>query len=51
MYRVTSLEITLRRREQLREAEYRRWTATVRRTDRRSNRIARAFGLATPRTR
>ena len=45
MYRATSLEVTLRRQEQLREAEYRRWTATIRRTDRRSSRIARALGL------
>jgi hypothetical protein len=45
MYRATSLEVNLRRQELLRDAEYRRWATTVRRTDRRSSRIARALGL------
>jgi hypothetical protein len=37
--------VTLRQQEQLREAAYRRWAATARRTDRSSSRIARALGL------
>jgi hypothetical protein len=45
VYHATALEVTLRRQEQLRDAEYRRWAATVRRPDRRSSRIARALGL------
>jgi hypothetical protein len=45
VYRPSTLEVTLRRQEQLRDAEQRRWAATVRRTDRRSNRITRALGL------
>ena len=45
MYRPTTLEITLRRQEQLRDAEHRRWAATVRNTDRRSIRIMRTLGL------
>ena len=45
MYRTTSLEVTLRRQEQLREAEYRRWATTVRRTGS-GSRIARVLGLS-----
>lgn len=45
MYRMTTLEVNLRRQEQLREAEYRRWAATVRRPGQSGSRIARALGL------
>jgi hypothetical protein len=44
VFRHSTLEVTLRHQEQLRDAEQRRWAATVRRTDR-SNRITRALGL------
>jgi hypothetical protein len=45
MYRATALEVTLRRQEQLREAEARRRAESIRRTDRRRSRIARVLGL------
>jgi hypothetical protein len=45
MFRTSQLEVTLRHQEQLRDAEQRRWAATVRRTDDRSTRITRALGL------
>ncbi len=44
MFRTTSLEVNLRRQEQLREAEYRRWADQVRRQDRRPSTIERALG-------
>jgi len=44
MFRTSSLEVTFRRQEQLREAEYRRFAATIRRPERHS-RIARVLGL------
>jgi hypothetical protein len=48
MYRTTTLEVKLRRQEQLRDAEYRRWASKVRRPDRRPSPIARALGLQSP---
>lgn len=44
MFRPSHFEVSLRQQEQLRNAEYRRWAAAARRTER-SGRIARALGL------
>jgi hypothetical protein len=47
MFRTTTLEVSLRQRELLREAANRRLASTVRRPDRRPSRIALALGLST----
>jgi len=51
MFRTTTYEVSLRRQELLREAEYRRWASTVSRPNRRPSRIARALGLSTGKAR
>jgi hypothetical protein len=41
----TPFEVSLRQQEMLREAQHRRWVASIRRKEQRTSRIAQALGL------